>query len=73
MEGKLREIITRILPDVNAFEITESSRLTEDLRFDSLNLMMLHVELEETFGFKFSKPVNFETVSDVCGYLECRI
>ncbi len=73
MLEKVKEIIKNISPDSNASELTESTRFSEDLCFDSINMMMFSVELEETFGFKFSHPVVFETLSDVCGYLESRI
>lgn len=73
MLEKIKEIISRILPDVDLSKITESTRFAEDLSFDSLNMVMLSVELEEAFGFKFAQVVPFETISDVCGYLNCRI
>ena len=53
--------------------VTESTRLVEELGFDSLALMMLAMEIEDTYGFKFQEFVKFETVGDVCGYLESRI
>lgn len=70
---KVKEIIQGILPDTDLSKITENTRFTEDLCFDSINMMMFSVELEEAFGFKFSHAVVFETVGDVCGYLESRI
>jgi acyl carrier protein len=35
--------------------------------------MMMSMEIEDAFGFKFTEFVRFETVGDVCGYLESRI
>ncbi len=73
MLEKLKALLGKVLPDVDMSSVTESTRLIEDLGFDSLALMMLSMELEDAFGFKFTEFVRFETVGDVCGYLENRI
>ena len=73
MLDKLKEILGKVLPDVNMSAVTEDTKLVEDLGFDSLAMMMMAMELEDAFGFKFTELVQFETVGDVCGYLECRI
>ena len=70
---KIKAIITEILPNINPGTLNEETRLQEDLCFDSLNMMMLSVKLEEIFSFRFSSFVQFETIGDVCGYLACRI
>lgn len=73
MLEKIKNIIIKILPNTDASHINENSRFSEDLCFDSIHMVMLSVELEDAFGFKFSHPIVFETVSDVCGYLDCRV
>ena len=73
MLNKLKDILGRVLPDVDMTAVTEETRLVEDLGFDSLAMMMMAMELEDAFNFKFVEFVKFETVGDVCGYLECRI
>jgi acyl carrier protein len=73
MLNKLKEILGKVLPDVEMASVTEETRLVEDLQFDSLAMMMLAMELEDAFSFKFAEFVKFETVGDVCGYLESRI
>lgn len=73
MLEKIKTLLGRVLPDVDMSAVTEDTRLIEDLGFDSLALMMLSMEIEDAFGFKFTEFVRFETVGDVCGYLECRI
>ena len=73
MLNQLKEILGKVLPDVDLDSITENTRLAEDLGFDSLAMMMMAMELEDAFGFKFAEFVRFETVGDVCGYLESRI
>ena len=72
MINRLKEIISKIVPDMEMSGITEETRLIEDLAFDSLALMMMSMEIEDAFGFKFTEFVKFETVGDVCKYLEER-
>ena len=73
MLESLKEILSKVLPDLDMSSVTEETRLIEDLGFDSLALMMMSMELEDAFNFKFTEFVRFETVGDVCGYLESRI
>ena len=73
MLEQLKKILEKVLPDVDMSKVTEQTRLKEDLGFDSLALMMMAMELEDAFNFKFTQFVRFETVGDVCGYLEARI
>ena len=73
MLEQLKEILAKVLPDVDMDTVTEQTRLAEDLGCDSLTLMMLSMEIEDAFHFRFSEFVKFETVGDVCGYLESRI
>ena len=73
MLNKLKDILGKVLPDVDMTAVTEDTRLVEDLGFDSLAMMMMAMELEDAFNFKFTEFVKFETVGDVCDYLECRI
>lgn len=73
MLENLKELLGKVLPDMDMSEVTEDTRLVEDLGFDSLALMMLSMEIEDAYHFKFTELVRFETVGDVCGYLENRI
>ncbi len=73
MLEKLKVVLTKVLPDVDMSTVTESTRLVEDLGFDSLAIMMMSMEIEDAFGFKFLEFVKFETVGDVCRYLEEKI
>ena len=72
MLEKLKEILEKVLPDVDMSTVNEQTRLVEDLGFDSLAIMMLAMELEEAFGFKFTEFVRFETVGDVCEYVAAK-
>lgn len=73
MLNRLKEILGKVLPDVDMSTVTLDTRLIDDLGFDSLAMMMMAMELEDAFKFKFTEFVKFETVGDVCGYLESRI
>lgn len=69
MLERLKEILAVVVPDVDMATVNESTTLIEDLGFDSLAIMMMSMEIEDAFGFKFTEFVKFETVGDVCRYL----
>ena len=73
MIEKLKKIINKIDSSVATDEINEKTHLYDDLNFDSITMIMLSVEIEEEFGFKFSEMVKFETVGEVCNYIEERV
>lgn len=73
MLDRLKEILGKVLPDVDMSAVTLDTRLIEDLGFDSLALMMMSMEIEDAFNFRFRELVRFETVADVCEYLESRV
>ncbi len=73
MLTKLKEVLSRVLPDTNMDDVTEETRLFDDLGFDSLAIMMMSMEIEDAFGFRFTEFVKFETVGDVCKYLSEKI
>lgn len=72
MIEKLKEILAKVVPDTDISGVTADTKLIEDLEFDSLSIMMLSMEIEDAFGFKFTEFVKFETVGDVCAYIETR-
>ena len=72
MLEQLKKILGKVLPEVDMSQVTEETNLTENLGFDSLALMMLSMEIEDAFHFRFEQFVKFETVGDVCRYLENR-
>jgi acyl carrier protein len=73
MLDQLKNILGKVLPNVDMETVNENTKLVEDLGFDSLAMMMMAMELEDAFRFRFSEFVTFETVGDVCAYLESRI
>ena len=69
MLDQLKEIIERVTPGIDVSAVTPQTKLMEDLKLDSLSIMLLAMEMEAAFGFQFTEPVKFETVQDVCDYL----
>ncbi len=69
MLDKLKDVIARVLPETDISAVSESTTLIGDLGFDSLALIMMSMEIEDAFGFKFTEFVKFETVGDVCNYI----
>lgn len=73
MLDKLKEIIKRVNKEIDVDAVTPETRLMEDLKLDSLSVMLLAMEIEAAFGFQFTEPVRFETVRDVCDYLQAKV
>ena len=73
MIEKLKVIINKVDSSKSTDTLSEATRLKEDLDFDSIDMMMLSMEVEEAFGFKFVEFVSFETVGDVCRYIEEKV
>ena len=68
---KVRDMIAAQL-QVDASTITPESRLVEDLKADSANVMVMILELESEFGIEVVDEVilNLKTVGDVVKYIE---
>ena len=68
---KVRDMIASQL-QVDAATITPESRLVEDLRADSANVMVMILELESEFGLEVEDEVilNLKTVGDVVDYID---
>ena len=73
MLDKLKEILKKVLPNADTSNITAETNLVEDLGFDSLAIMMMSMEIEDEFNFRFTEFVKFETVGDVIDYLESMV
>ena len=57
---------------VDASAITEESRLVEDLRADSANIMVMIMDLEDQFGVTVEDDqiMKLRTVGDVVKYID---
>ncbi|MBO5009642.1 MAG: acyl carrier protein [Clostridia bacterium] len=69
----LKSIIKKIAPETETERITPGTHLIEDLGFDSLSMMLMTMEIEESFSFRFEETVRFETVGQVIAYLNRRV
>ena len=72
MLDQLKEILCKVNEEIDMSKVTEETRLIEDLALDSLSIMLFAMELEAAMGFRFTEPVKFVTVGDVCRYLETK-
>ena len=72
MLEKLKEILGKVNKEIDMSKITEETKLIEDLGLDSLAIMLFAMEIEAAFNFRFTEPVRFEKVGDVCAFLESR-
>lgn len=73
MLEQLKTILAKVNREIDMDAVTEETRLIEDLSLDSLSMMLFAMEIEVAFGFRFTEPVKFVTVGDVCRFLESRI
>ena len=57
---------------VDEASITENSRLVEDLKADSANVMVMIMDLEDNYGIivEDDQIMNLKTVGDVVKYIE---
>ena len=71
MFEKVRDMIAEQL-QMDAASITPESRLVEDLKADSANVMVMILELETEFGIEVEDEVilNLKTVGDVVNYID---
>lgn len=70
MLEQLKDILGVVLPDADLSGVSMETKLIEELGFDSLALMMMSMEIEDKFNFRFTEFVKFETVGDACAYIE---
>jgi len=68
---QVRDMIASQL-QVDAASITPESRLVEDLKADSANVMVMILELENQFNIEVEDEVilNLKTVGDIARYIE---
>ncbi|MEL7609815.1 MAG: acyl carrier protein [Bacillota bacterium] len=67
---KVRDIIAKQL-DIDAESITEDSRLIEDLKADSLDVVELIMDLEQESGIEIPEDElpKIRTVGDIVGFV----
>jgi len=70
MKEKLYQILLDVMPQTDLSKVNESTQLKADLGLNSVNLLVLIMQIEDTFGFEFTGEESFETVGEVIGYIE---
>lgn len=73
MLTRLKEILGKVNAEIDMESVTAETRLVDDLGLDSLAIMLFAMEIEAAFGFRFTEPVRFVTVGDVCEFLENKL
>ena len=73
MLEQLKNILSKVNGAIDMNSVTEETKLVEDLALDSLSIMLFAMEIEVAFGFRFTEPVKFVTVGDVCKFLETKV
>lgn len=69
-KSKLTELFHNILPEVDASQINEETRLLQDLGIDSINIMLLAIVIEDEFKIHFEPGFMPSTVGDIYEYIE---
>lgn len=73
MLTRLKEILGKVNAEIDMDSVTADTRLVDDLGLDSLAIMLFAMEIEAAFNFRFTEPVRFVTVGDVCEFLENKL
>ncbi len=73
--SKLAEILLKLKPETDLSLANENTKLVEELGMDSLTLLMMALQSEKTFGIRFEnlQASSFQTVGDVCKYIEGKL
>lgn len=66
---KLKEILSNIKPKLDVSQITFEDNLINDLRIDSLTMLMLSLAIEQEFKINIDTNERFITVKDVVSYV----
>ena len=70
---QLKTVIAQSVPEIDIETVTLESSLKNDLGLDSLSTMMIAMLIEEEFNLNFEGNINFETVGELCYYIERKI
>lgn len=72
---RLKELFMAVDGSDDLKKVTEDSRLTDDLGFNSVNILYIVISVEEEFGVEFDDVgINsFVTIGDVIDYIEVKL
>lgn len=66
---KLKEILSNIKPKLDLSNVSYDNTLVNDLRIDSLTMLMLSLAIEHEFKVNIDASQRFVTVEDVVKYV----
>ena len=69
MKEKLMELLLRINPSIDPESVTMESDIQADLGLQSFELIVLMMDIEDTFQVTIGEDAVFWKVADVCNYL----
>lgn len=69
MEDKLMKMLLEVAPGLAPASVRPESNLQADLGLQSMDLMVLMMNIEDSFGITLEDDVVFTTVEDVLSYL----
>ena len=69
MKEKLMELLLHVNPSIDPESVTMESDIQADLGLQSFELVLLLMDIEDTFHVTIGDNVNFRRVADVCAYL----
>ena len=73
--NRLKEMMVQLRPETQISFISEETHLVDELGMDSLTLLIMALQAEKTFGIRFENmhASAFQTVGDVCAYIEGKL
>lgn len=66
---KILKLVSQSMPGVDMSNVNENTHLIEDLRYDSLGLMMLIINVERFFNVSFNIPYHVSTIKDIYNFV----
>jgi acyl carrier protein len=69
MKEKLMEMLLRVNSSIDPESVTMESDLQGDLGLQSFELVLLLMDIEDTFHVTIGEDAVFQRVADVCAYL----
>lgn len=66
---ELKTIIKAVSPNSDISNVSGDTKLKEDLGLDSLSTLMMAMQIETKYNFKFENLTGFKTVQEVLDYL----
>lgn len=69
MKEKLMELLLHVNPSIDPQSVTMESDIQADLGLQSFEMVLLLMDIEDTFHITIGDDANFRRVADVCAYL----